>query len=518
MRRPVVLLFLGLAAALAGFGLLADRALVQEAAASAELASARTEQDTRAAALSVRGVLGQIEQELIAGRVPAGVTRQTPALPPAPSAAGGRPYAGRPRSELLALLLSTEATGWGLPEAVVAAAALGNPASRRDVAERLLTGVLPVDPDDLPHLAGLLGAEADHRVADLQRRLRGIPDASELPLAPAFRRTLGESGRVVGWTRQGRASLRYEVPVASLFESAGVAARARVEAPSSGSPPPVSARAAVPDVTGFNLGMSPEAPPRGRLLAARGLLWLAVGAGLVALALVERALAREARAVSREKAFISGVTHELRTPVAAIRVFGETLAEGAGDPREYGALVAEESQRLEALVERVLTATRLDEAPRFAEVRPGDLLASAAGLMQPRAERRGVTLRVRADDDLGNAVWDADAVRRALLNLIDNAIRHGRPSGEVDAAARADGAHIHISIRDDGPGIARRDHRRIFGRFERGSSEAGGAGLGLYLVDQVARAHGGRVDLQSGDRPGCTFTLVLPRHPRSPGP
>jgi len=68
-------------------------------------------------------------------------------------------------------------------------------------------------------------------------------------------------------------------------------------------------------------------------------------------------------------------------------------------------------------------------------------------------------------------------------------------------------------VRDDGPGIARRDHRRLFGRFERGSTEAPGAGLGLYLVDQVARAHGGRIDLRTAEGQGCSFTLVLPRLP-----
>ena len=515
VSRPVVSLFVSLAAALAGFGLLADRALVREAAATTALSSARAEQEVRTAALSLRGALGQLEQDLLAGRRPMGVRQETLVLPPGLSVSSDRPYRGRPRPELLALLLSSEATGWGLPEAVVAAVALGTPASRRNVADRLLAGQLPVRPDDLPHLARLLGTEGDPRVADLQRRLRSVPDPADLPAAPAFRRTRGADA-IEGWTRRGRASLHYEVPFHTLFESAGVAERARVADASSVEASPAS-HAVVPDVDGLLLSVRPEAVPRGRVLAARGLLWVAVGACLLAVGLVQRALAREARAVAREKAFVAGVTHELRTPVAAIRVFGETLAEGTGDAREYGAMLAEESERLEALVERVLAATRIDEAPRFAAVRPSELVASAVGLMRPRAERRGVTLRVRAEEEIGEARWDADAVRRALLNLIDNAIKHGRPRGEVEAGVRADGGHVRLSVRDDGPGIARREHRRLFGRFERGATEAPGAGLGLYLVDQVARAHGGRVDLQSGEREGCTFTLVLPRQAPSDG-
>jgi two-component system, OmpR family, phosphate regulon sensor histidine kinase PhoR len=512
MRRPVLLLFLGLAGALAGFALLADRALVREAATSVELAAARTTQDARAAALSVRGALAQVEQDLLAGRSHAGVWQQTLALPAEPSVPFGRTYRERPRSELVGLLLSTKATASGLPEAVVAAVSLGAPAARHEVAERLLTGQLPARAEDLPYLASVLGVEQDPRVADLMSRLRSAPDVADLPLAPEFRRTLRKGGAVEGLTRRGATSLRYEVPLRTLFDAAGVAERARV-ATGSGSEFGVGT---VPGVEGFMLLMRPVTPPRGRLLAARGLLWLGIATCLGALMLVQRALAREARAVAREKGFVASVTHELRTPVAAIRVLGEALADGTGDPREYGALLAEESERLEGLVERVLAATRMDEAPRFTPVRPAELLESVARLMRPRAERRGVMLGVRCDEDPGEMLWDAEAVRRALLNLVDNAIKHGPANGAVQVVAELDHELVRLSVRDEGPGIARRDQRRVFGRFERGTTDAPGTGLGLYLVDQVARSHGGRVDLQSGEGQGCTFALVLPRLPPAP--
>ena len=511
MSRGVLALFVCLAAALAAFGLLADRALVREATASAELSLARGEQDARTAALSVRGALGQIEQALLAGRPWSGVRQQTLVLPPE-SSTSDRSYRGRSPSELVALLLSTEVTGWGLPEAVVAAVALGSPKTRSDVRERLLAGQLPVRAEDLAELAAVLGAENDPRVPDLERRLREAPDLHDLPQAPAFRRAVRQDGAAVeGWTRRGRTALRYEIGVEALFAAAGVAERASIATPSP-SPSAGWARAAVPDIPSLMLALRPEAAPRGRLLAARGLLWLAVAAGLGALLLVHRALAREARAISREKMFVAGVTHELRTPVAAIRVFGEALAEGLGDSREYGALLAEESERLEALVERVLAATRMDVAPRFEKVQPAELLISAVRLMRPRAERRGVALTIGSAGDLGEARWDADAVRRALLSLIDNAIKHGRANGHVEVRAEAEGPCLRLSVRDDGPGIARRDHRRLFGRFERGATETAGAGLGLYLVDQVARAHAGRADLEQEGR-GCVFTLLLPRVP-----
>ena len=160
-------------------------------------------------------------------------------------------------------------------------------------------------------------------------------------------------------------------------------------------------------------------------------LWVAVGASVLGIVVVRRALLAEASATARERSFLASVTHELRTPLAAMRLFGERLAIGRGDPREYGALVAEESQRLEDLVERVLAATRADESPSFAEVAPGEILRSAVRLIAPRAERRAVTVTCRVDEAVRTARWDEDAVRRALLNLLDNAVKHGHEGGRV---------------------------------------------------------------------------------------
>ncbi len=109
--------------------------------------------------------------------------------------------------------------------------------------------------------------------------------------------------------------------------------------------------------------------------------------------------------------------------------------------------------------------------------------------------------------------WDGDAVRRAVLNLLDNAVAHGREGGRIEASAASEGEDVRLSIADDGPGIGRADRRRVFGRFERGRTEAPGTGLGLYLVEEVARAHGGRVDLVTAEGRGSTFSLVLPSRP-----
>ena len=259
--------------------------------------------------------------------------------------------------------------------------------------------------------------------------------------------------------------------------------------------------------------MTPRLPGAVRLAALRAVLWLSTVAGLAGLLVLRRALVREERAIARERAFLAGVTHELRTPLTAIRVLGETLAEGRGEPREYGTLVAQESQRLEALVERVLMLTRLEQRPLFSAADPGELLRSAVAIARPRAERRATRIECSIGPLLPECRWDGEAVRRALLNLLDNAIAHGREGGSVRASASGSAGEVKLSVADDGPGIGRAERRRIFGRFERGTTEATGTGLGLYLVEEVARAHGGRVDLVTAEGRGSTFTLVLPAQP-----
>ena len=104
-------------------------------------------------------------------------------------------------------------------------------------------------------------------------------------------------------------------------------------------------------------------------------------------------------------------------------------------------------------------------------------------------------------------------MRQALLNLLDNAIKHGRHGGHVEVRGELENGSLKLSVADDGPGIERRDRKRIFKRFQRGETQSPGTGLGLYVVEQVANAHGGRVDLLTEAHLGCTFTLVLPLEP-----
>ena len=179
-------------------------------------------------------------------------------------------------------------------------------------------------------------------------------------------------------------------------------------------------------------------------------------------------------------------------------------------------MVAEESERLESLVERVLALPHADETLSITTLDPSELVRSAVSLAVARAERRQVTLAAYTPG-LPDVRWDGEAVRQALQNLLDNAIQHGREGGRVEVRAVETDGFVKLSVSDDGPGIGKRDRKRIFGRFERGATTSSGTGLGLYLVDRVVRAHGGRVDLVTEEGQGSTFTLVLPSEPPSPG-
>jgi two-component system phosphate regulon sensor histidine kinase PhoR len=517
-------LFGGLSATLVLFGVLADRGLVGQARTAHAVTAVRADAIAQGAALSVRAFLAQAEQAIAAGHPPAGVTSERLALPPPPSfpVAPFRPYATRSREELSLLLSSDSVTPSALPEAVVARLILGEaPAvtgagEASSVEERLLSGRIPVRPEDLPELARRLGVELDPRVRSLQSRLRRLPP--EIPPLPVFRRRLAGDA-MEGWSRTTSAALRYQMPVARILEPAKAAGEVSLASSAereTGAALGATARSElrrfvpVPDVEGLILAVTPEVPGSLRLAALRVVLLVSVVAGAAGLVAAQRALAKETRATARERAFLTNVTHELRTPLTAIRLFGETLAEGRGDPREYGALVAQESERLSDLVERVLAATRVDESPRFGSVSPAELARSAVALIETRAERRRVQVKCSAEEELPLALWDGDAVRRALLNLLDNAVKHGREGGHVEVRTGRTGDQVHFVVTDDGPGIGPVHRRGLFHRFTRGASEAQGAGLGLYLVDQVARAHGGHVDLETEEARGSTFTLALP--------
>jgi signal transduction histidine kinase len=234
-------------------------------------------------------------------------------------------------------------------------------------------------------------------------------------------------------------------------------------------------------------------------------------------AMVERALAHGAQ--ERERyAFFSSLGHELRTPLASIRGYLETLLNDgvdAGTRTRFVRIAYNESLRLSRLVEGMFEISLLDlhaAAPHYASSSVADAFRAAADACASGASRRRVCVEVQdVSPDVRVAV-DADRLTLVLVNLIDNAIKHGRPRGGVFVCADASEERcVRISVDDDGPGIAASDCERVFEVAERGDTGAAGHGIGLALVRLLIERAGGRVSLCESPLGGARFTIVLPR-------
>ncbi len=242
--------------------------------------------------------------------------------------------------------------------------------------------------------------------------------------------------------------------------------------------------------------------------------------GLIAM---RRALRRETEALRARAEFLTSVTHELKTPLASIRLLAERLREGrvrgVEKQQEYYALLAGESARLTVLIENVLDLGRMERGERSHDPRPESVDAvarEAAALFEPIARSDGLEFRFVADSGDARAAIDRGAVVQALVNLLDNARKYGRTGGVIELSTAVRGDACEIAVRDHGPGVPVAERAQIFERFARGSAHKDGAvpgvGLGLHLARTIARAHGGElVCTTPDDGAGARFALRLPQ-------
>ncbi|MBN9692050.1 MAG: hypothetical protein J0M24_17545 [Verrucomicrobia bacterium] len=233
---------------------------------------------------------------------------------------------------------------------------------------------------------------------------------------------------------------------------------------------------------------------------------------------------RRQLALNEEKSnFVSAVSHELRSPLASVRLLAEGLAQGQvtdeAQRRQYGGFLVEETRRLGALVENILNFARIEGGRAQFEFAPTDarrLVRETVDRLQPIAQERSLQLRWTdlTGDRALEPTWDGLAVQLALTNLLDNALKHAPPSSVVTVTLETRDSLVLLSVADTGPGIPPEDHARIFERFYRRGSElrreTRGVGLGLALVKHLAEAHGGQVRVRSQVGQGATFTLELP--------
>jgi two-component system, OmpR family, sensor histidine kinase SenX3 len=236
-------------------------------------------------------------------------------------------------------------------------------------------------------------------------------------------------------------------------------------------------------------------------------------------------LVREIHRNEQQDSFLNSVTHELKTPIASIRLYLETLQSrelSEAQRTEFYRIMMADTERLQRTVEQVLKAGAASHRGGLAHPAPVELVELAQDCLETaRARHHTIPAAFHfLAPDPGGAIFvigDADELRTALLNLLDNAVKYSPGGADVTLEVQAPSTdRVWLRVRDRGLGIPRSQLKRIFNRFHRFQArgfKVKGTGLGLYIVRSIARQHGGRVFAQSeGEGLGATFTMELPRH------
>jgi two-component system, OmpR family, phosphate regulon sensor histidine kinase PhoR len=257
----------------------------------------------------------------------------------------------------------------------------------------------------------------------------------------------------------------------------------------------------------------------------RAIITPIVGGGVWSSLVVFHDLTDVKRVEQVRRDFVANVSHELRTPLAAIKSVIETLEGGAAaDPqvaRDFLQRADGEVDRLVQMVEELLELSRIESGELSMTREPVDLGAavqSAVERLRPQAEKASVALSVEIAVGVPRVSGDRVSLERAIVNLINNAIKFTPEGGVVRVLAWPDGAGVKIEVSDNGSGIEPQDLPRVFERFYKAdrARRAGGTGLGLAVVKHTAEAHGGRVEAESRLGEGSSFRIWLPASPDVP--
>ena len=275
----------------------------------------------------------------------------------------------------------------------------------------------------------------------------------------------------------------------------------------------------------WRLQVAPKTAP---LLKAKGrtsrvnqgaLIGLSLAVILIGVGFILYAADKERRLARLKSDFIANVSHELKTPLSVIKMFGEMLltkrVRDEAKQEEYLEIICSESERLSGLIENVLDFAALERGKRQYEMRQceiAEVVARAVETFHYRFERVGTEVRVHRIGDTPEGRVDDQALMLAVINLLDNAVKYGGGT-PVDVTVETLAEAIEIRVRDHGPGILEVDKKRVFERFYR-SQSAGrtrGSGIGLSLVKHIAEAHHGRAWADNAADGGAVVTISIPR-------
>ena len=261
-------------------------------------------------------------------------------------------------------------------------------------------------------------------------------------------------------------------------------------------------------------------------IAGRRRILLAAFAVMIAVVLagsyfLVRAIARELEAARLKSDFVSAVSHEFRTPLASMSQIAELFADDRvpeeGQRRQYYGLLVAETRRLKRLVENLLDFARMEGGAKEYRLEALEAVALIEGTVsefQEEVAPRGYRVELTVETPGMILRADGEALRRALWNLLDNAVKYSPDSRTVWMKVAREQNECRIAVRDQGLGISAEEQKHIFDKFARSSSSraAGveGTGIGLSMVDRIVRAHRGRIRVESEPGRGSTFTVLLP--------
>jgi signal transduction histidine kinase len=233
-------------------------------------------------------------------------------------------------------------------------------------------------------------------------------------------------------------------------------------------------------------------------------------------------LFREIRRNEQHDAFLNAVTHELKTPIASIKLYLDTLKSRDLDKHkrdEFYDIMLADNDRLLATVEQVLQASRTRDRNRpmnLAEIDLNALIIDTIATVRSQQHLSEASIRFSGPTDTVKVLADGAELETAFANLLDNAVKYSSGEPKISIRVRATGSQAEVYVRDNGMGISRADLKRIFKRFYRvphtGTAPAKGTGLGLPIVRSIIEKHGGRIRAESkGEGKGSTFVVELPR-------
>jgi signal transduction histidine kinase len=237
--------------------------------------------------------------------------------------------------------------------------------------------------------------------------------------------------------------------------------------------------------------------------------------------LISRDVSRESEAARHKSEFVHNISHELKTPLTLIRLYGETLKDkrinSEDNRQEAYEIITKESERLSHMINNVLDFSRIETGRKEFYFKKSDLakiIKETLDSYRYHLEKKGFSIHEEIETDLPPMYFDTEAIASVLINLLSNAVKFSPGKNDVTVKLFREDNDVILQVEDKGIGISQKEADKIFQRFYRSEnnvvSESSGSGLGLTIIQHIAEAHEGRVNLESELGKGSVFSVIFP--------